>query len=137
MRGVTLIELLLVVSIVAIVSLSATPFYARFLRQNAVADATDRIVGNLRKAQMYSMAGKQDGTWGVTYSSNTLTLFLQGNSAFDETYTVGSDITVSGLSTVLFTKATGIPTSTPTITITGGNTTKTILINSQGVIDRQ
>lgn len=136
--GVTLLELLLVVALVSIVSLSATPFYARFLTQNAVADTADRIVGSLRKANTYSMMGKQNTAWGVRYVGNTLTLYAQGNAAFDENYTVGSNITVSGLSDVVFAKTTGLPTpSSLTITITGGNDTKTLTVNSEGAVMRQ
>ncbi|MBI4079051.1 MAG: prepilin-type N-terminal cleavage/methylation domain-containing protein [Candidatus Levybacteria bacterium] len=137
-HGLTLIELLLVISIVSIVSLSATPFYARFLTQNAVSDTTDRIIGSLRKAQIYSMMGKQNSAWGVRYTGNILTLYVWGNTAFDENFTVGSNITISGLTDIVFAKTTGLPTpSTLTIIITGGNTTKTVSVNAEGAVMRQ
>lgn len=136
-NGVTLLELLLVVALVSIVSLSATPFYARFLTQNAVADTTDRIVGSLRKANMYSAMGKQNSAWGVRYVGGTLTLYAQGNAAFDENFTIGSNVAVGGLTDVLFAKTTGLPTpSSLSITITGGNTQRTISVNSEGTVTR-
>lgn len=134
-HGITFIEIILVVSLVSLLSLLSTGFYARFLTQNSVQNATDQIVNSLRKAQMYSISGKQGGVWGVRYATNNLTLFLQSDAAFDEQYTVASSISITPFN-VTFTKATGAPSSNPTITVSGGSITKTISINSQGVVSR-
>ena len=141
--GVTIIELLLVVFIISTITLLSAPFYSRFLTQNAVGNTADQLVGSLRKAQIYSMMGKQNNSWGVKYvttPSKKITLYLTGNGAFDENYTVNDNITVSGFTDTSFAKVTGIPSPGPfplTITISGGNNTKTITINSQGVVCRQ
>ena len=141
MKGFTLIELLLVIAIFLVLGSLSAVFFSRFLTQNAVANTQDQLAGELRKAQIYAMMGKQNGGWGVRFGSNTITLF-QGNtyatrnSAFDETFTVNTNIAVSGFTEVDFTKITGTPSATPTITITGNNTTKTLTVNSQGVISR-
>ncbi|GEM_PF-925088 len=138
--GFTLIELLLTVSIIITVSLVATPFYARFFNQNAIDNTADQIVHSLRKAQLYSMMGKQNGPWGVDYRPSTITLF-QGvafnsrNQVLDEKYTVNSAVTVNNF-TVIFNKVTGLPSSTPTISIIQGTINKTISVTSQGVINR-
>lgn len=149
LRGFTLIELLLTVSIISVIGMLSTGFYARFFLQNAVANTADQFAADFRKAQMYSMTGKYNltnTTWGVRYGSNTITLFLGGtyatrNSAFDETYTVNPNIVVSGFTEIVFEKKTGlpisgIPSNTPTITVTGGSTSKTITLNAQGVANR-
>lgn len=138
LHGFTFIELLLVVSLVFTLSLFATPFYARFYGQNAVLTAQDELVSALRKAQIYSMMGKQNGVWGVSYSSslNTFTLFVQGNGTFNETLSVQSSVNVSGLTQVTFAHATGLPSSTPTITLSEGSTSKIVTLNSQGIVNR-
>lgn len=140
-RGFTLIELLLVVSIVLIIGTFSAVFYTRFLTQNAVANTQDQLMGQLRKAQIYSMMGKQNGIWGVKYSSITkkITLYLTGNSAFDENFTTNNNIIISNFSDLSFARITGSPTSGTyplTITITGNDSIRQVTVNSQGVVSR-
>lgn len=136
--GFTLIELLLVIVIISIIGLMSASFYARFLTQNSVANATDQLVNQLRKAQLNSMMSKRASGWGLNYSSNTITLFkgtaLGQDNAFNESFSVNSNITISGLSTLTFAKFTGAPSVTPTITISGQNTTRTITVTSTGIV---
>lgn len=137
--GITIIELLLVIVIVSIIGLMSVSFYSRFLTQNAVDNTVNQLVASFRKAQTYSMMGKQNGTWGVRYTTSPkkITLYLVGNSAFDENYDVNSNITINDFSDITFAKITGLP-SVPsvTITISGGNNSKIININSQGVVSK-
>jgi len=140
-RGVTLIELLLVVVILLTIVVLSAPFYSRFLTQNAVGNTADQLIASFRKAQIYSMMGKQNNTWGVKYTVATqkITLYLSGNPAFDENYSVNNNITVGGFSDISFARVTGLPSGASfplTITITGGNNTKTIQMSSQGVVSR-
>ncbi|MEK7559217.1 MAG: prepilin-type N-terminal cleavage/methylation domain-containing protein [Patescibacteria group bacterium] len=135
-HGFTLIELLLVISIILTIGSFSVVFFSRFLTQNAVANTQDRLLGQLRKAQMYAMMGKQNGNWGVRFGSNTITLFLQGNSAFDEKFTENATISISGFSEIVFTKTTGLPSTTGTYTVIGNDSSKQVIVNSQGVVSR-
>jgi prepilin-type N-terminal cleavage/methylation domain-containing protein len=140
-NGFTVIELLIVIALVVIIAGMSVSFYSRFLTQNAVANTVDQLVGELRKAQLYSMMGRQNGTWGVAYNSNKITLF-QGNTfatrntAFDELFNINTNISITGFSELTFTKATGTPSASPTIVVAGNNNSKTITVNSLGVVSR-
>ena len=141
-RGFTIIELIIVIALVSILGLLSVAFFSRSLLANAVVNTEDEFAGELRKAQLYSMMGKQNGgVWGVAYSANTLYLF-KGSSfatrstAFDETYTVNPNVIVSGLTEVEFSHMTGTPSAQPTIVIKSSNTSRTITINSQGIINK-
>lgn len=141
MKGFTFIELILVVALISIVTAMSAVFYTRFLTQNAVLNTVDQLVGQMHKAQIYAMSGRQGSNWGVNYSSSVITLYsgnsyLARNNAFDEKFSVNSNITVSGFSDINFNRLTGVPNVTPTIIITGNNNTKSIIINSQGGISR-
>ncbi len=137
----TIIELLLVIGIVSILGTFSVVFFSRFLTQNAVANTQDQLIGEMRKAQMYAMMGRQNGNWGVRFGSNRITLF-QGNSyatrnsAHDEFFNVNSNISILGFSEVVFTKTSGLPSTTGTYTVTGNNTLKQVVLNSQGVVSR-
>lgn len=140
--GFTLLELLMVIAIIGALGVLSASFYARFLTQNAVANTTDQVVANLRKAQLYSMMGKQSGgDWGVkfTTSPRQITLFLVGNPVFDEDFTVNDNINITGLDAtgVTFTHFTGLPSSTTSIVVTGQNNTDTITISAQGIVSKQ
>lgn len=139
--GFTFVELILLVGMILILTTMSTAFYSRFINQNSVANASDQIVMQLRKAQMYAMMGKQNSNWGVGYSSNTITLyrgpvFSGHNSAFDENFTVPISVTITGLSDVNFTKTTGV-TSASSITISDqdGNSF-TVDVNDLGVVSK-
>lgn len=142
-RGVTLLELLLVITIMSTLSVMTASFYSRFFVQNAVDNTVDQLVGQIRKAQFYAMMGKQSGgNWGVNFSSNTITLY-QGNTfgtrnaALDEKFSVNANISLGAFSDINFTHATGLPASSQTINIMGpNNTTKTVTVNAQGVVSR-
>lgn len=140
--GFTLIELILVVAVISIVAASSTPIYSRFLLQNSVANTADQLIGSLRKAQIYSMMGRQGSSWSVNYSSNTLTLykgssFAGRDSSFDETFSINPNVSISGFTDINFARITGLPTpSGVTITTSSGNNQTTVTVNSQGVVTR-
>jgi len=141
-HGFTLIELLLVISIVLIIGTFSVIFYSRFLTQNAVANTQDQLIGQLRKAQIYAMMGRQNDNWGVIFGSNKITLFKGPSyalrtAAFDETFSESTNISISGFPLgIVFTKTTGLPSATGTYIITGNDSSKQITVNSQGVASR-
>ncbi len=140
-KGITIIELLLVTLIISTLGVMSVSFYSRFLTQNAVDNTTTQLVNSLRKAQVYSLTGKQNGVWGVKYTTSPkqITLYLTGNSAFDESFSVSSNITIDNFTDISFAKVTGIPSggSFPlTIIITGNNSTKTVTVNGQGTVSK-
>lgn len=140
-KGFTLIELMLVIALMLTIGILSVAFYNRFLMQNAVADATDTLVGSLHRAQLFSMMGKYNGTWGVKISSGSIVVF-QGESysarrqAMDEVSAINESIITNGLDEVVFARASGLPSVTPTVTLTGNDSVRTLKINSQGIIER-
>src|SRR6266851_5201739 len=124
MEGFTLIELILVVSLIIILGTFTTAFAARFFTQNGVANTTDELIGDFRQAQVNAMMGKRNGNWGVNYSANKITLYLGTSfaartAAFDTTFTVNPSISVTGFSDLNFFRMTGTSSATPTISISG------------------
>ena len=134
--GLTLIELLLVISIIMILGTFSSVFYSNLLSRNAVSNTAEQLVGQLRKAQIYTMEGKGNDSWGVRIEPSQIVLFAGSTSAFDEVFSVNQNISVTGFTQVLFTKPSGMPDSTPTITVSGNNNTETITVNSEGMINK-
>ncbi len=142
-RGFSLIEVMLTMSLFAIVSLFAFPFYGDFIYKQEVAVTSAGLRGSLTKAQINSMQSKNASSWGVQVSDGNIILF-RGDSFggrdqnFDEVLTIHPKITVSGLGDgVVFARTTGRPTSTPTISVSGNEASETFTINSEGVWEAQ
>lgn len=140
-EGFSLIEVVLTTSLVSIVSLLSLSFYARFFSANSLSNTMDQIVGSLRKAQIYTLMGKENTQWGVTLSSSKVVMFAGSsyaarNTSFDETFTVEPSVTVSGLGEVVFNKVSGQPSTTPTVTVAANNSSKNLTVNSLGVVSR-
>lgn len=132
--GITLIELLIVIGIVAIIGASASPFLSNFILRNNLETTTDKVVGTIRKAQNYAMDGKNNATWGVCLSGSNLRLF-SGTCAlptFSEDFEVSGSVTVTGFSETTFGKLRGEPSGTLSITISTGIDSHTVKVNTAG-----
>lgn len=139
--GFTLLEALLSVVIISMLAGISLPVYESFVRRNDLGLTAQNITFMLRRAQTYSRAVSSDSTWGVRVQAPTVTLF-QGATyatrvpAFDETLSIPSSITPSGLSEINFSKMNATPSTTGTITLfSTTNDSKTITINSKGMVN--
>ncbi len=142
-KGFTLIELLLVVAIVSTIAILSSSFYSRFLTQNDVASTVNQLTTSLSTAQFYAIVSRKNATsgWGVNIAPSIITIY-QGNSylsrnvSLDEKININPKISVTGATDINFSRVTGIPNSTPTITVSGLGSTKTLSINSYGVVSK-
>lgn len=136
MKGVTFLELLIVIAIIAILGAATSPFIAGFFIQSNVDTTADKVISTIRKAQSYSIDAKNGATWEVCVSGSNIRLFTGtcGSPTFNEDFAFPSSVSVSGLSTITLNKR-GEPSSNLTITISAATTgTRTISINSAGRI---
>lgn len=97
------------------------------------------VAQTLRRAQLLSQTNERDSTWGMRVQSGSVTLF-RGNTyasrdtSFDEIVTTSSSITPSGITEVVYSKMTGLPNTTGTLTLSATNDTRTIVINAKGAL---
>ena len=119
--GFSLFELLVVMALMGILAVLLSPFLSRFLFQYHLADTTDKFTKILRKAQNYTLTGKEDSEWGVHYESGQLVLFKGSvygeDHSFDEEFGVSPSLAVSGWTDVIFSKVRGQPSSSLTIIV--------------------
>ena len=140
--GFTAIEILLVVSMLSVFTVAAVPALRTLVLQSDLENASAASAQAIRRAQFLSQAVDGDTSWGVSFSSGGAVIF-QGesfaarNPAFDELETFSGALTLTGLSEIVFTKFTGLPQQTGTITITAqDNATRIITIRGKGTIER-
>lgn len=140
MKGVTFIELILVIALFLLLSGMATPFVGSYLLRNNWHVAVDRVMSEIWKAQAYAMDGKViDGSdvWGVCITGTTFRLF-NGSCAtpnFKEDYDMPGGVSVAGISSVTFDNLTGVPSAVSTITVGGSLGSNTITINGAGMTE--
>lgn len=139
--GVSLIEILLTVTLIAMIAGFSAVVYYNFLLRSDTSVATDTIVGTLKRAQVLARTSQDDSTWGL-YIGSSQTVVFQGasytdrNSTKDEIYILPGSTTTSGINEIVFEKVTGNPNITGIITIHSKNgQTKDIIINSKGVLN--
>jgi len=140
MKGFTLIEIILVISITVIIAAVSIPVIVRFVGVQHLDDTRSTIVASLRQAHNQAVFQKNDSAFGVRFLSGSFVIF-QGSSYASRTtsedivVTIPSSITVSGISEVVFTKRTGVPSTTGTIFIHLGSSSLSLSINQSGLIE--
>jgi prepilin-type N-terminal cleavage/methylation domain-containing protein len=139
-KAFTLFEMLLVMSLLAMMAFIAVPVYQTFQVSNDLESADEYLVQSLKRAQSLAHSAKNDSNWGVHVTAGTISLFsgasyVLRDTNFDETFTISNKITPTGLSDLVFTKLTGLPDTTGSFTLTGSNSeTRTITVNSKGTV---
>lgn len=139
-KGITLFEVIITIAIftllIAFLSSSVLDFY-----QERNFDVHFKsIVQSLRRAQLQSMAGEKESSFGLYFGTDYYVLF-KGNSyskrdsAFDEVFELPADFLISGISEIVFSKIKGLPSEVGDIVLISGNSSGTISINEMGMIN--
>ena len=139
--GISMLEILLVVALIAIVAGFSVPVYQSFQVQNDLDIAATTLAQTLRRAQISSQGMRDDTQWGVYVKSGDITLF-QGASYtgrdvdYDEVYSVPTTIIPSSNWEVVFDKYTGNLAADSSLILTASNgRTKNIVINTKGMVE--
>lgn len=140
MKGLTLLELLLSVAIITILAGFSIPVYSSLQVKNDLDLAAASAAQSLRRAQVLSQAIDGDISWGVKIQNSSLIIFkgnsfVSRDSNFDENFDLSS-INASGITEIVFNKFSATPQTTGNIILTSGDgSTKTLNINSKGMVD--
>lgn len=140
-NGFTLIEMLLSVSIIAMLAGLSLPVYLGLVTRNDLAIVTESTANALRRAQTYSRGVREDSQWGVAVQPTQIVLFKGASfatrdAAFDEPTLLPGQTTTSGITEVTFAKDTAWPNTTGSIAITSDaiNETRTVTVNAKGMV---
>ncbi|MDH5533907.1 MAG: hypothetical protein OEX81_05800 [Candidatus Pacebacteria bacterium] len=139
-RGITIIELLLVISITTILSAASVPIASNFLVRNYFRDGKDNLVSQLYTAKINSMTNKENSPWGVNTSAHQITVFkgtsyATRDTAFDRSFDTPNSITISS-NEIIFAQHSGNLTSATSITVNSNlNESNTVNVNLVGNID--
>lgn len=137
--GISLVEVIIVVAIVAVIGSSFIGLAINFLSSNNLKNKINEIAASLRTAQSNSMWGKENSQWGVNISVDKITLykggsFAQRDTAFDYNFDIPKNVAITQ-SDIVFTKSTGTTSADVSLTISSQGQTKTINVNKAGTVD--
>jgi prepilin-type N-terminal cleavage/methylation domain-containing protein len=142
-RGFSLLELLFVVTIVALVFAFSTPFTMNFYRTQLINDVQSNLIDALQRARHNAVLQKNDSNFGVHIVSGSYTLFQTPDRTYinrvsnqDEVFPVVNDIAFSGPVDIIFSKLTGLPNTTEAIVIAYDKFIRGIVVGSSGVISK-
>lgn len=139
-KGFTLLEVLMAVTILASLTIFLSPIAIDFYNDRQFDTHLQNIVQSLRRAQVKSVVGEGESSFGVYFQPHYYVLFkgisYDGRDvSYDEIFELSNSISISGLSEVVFSRIKGIPSDTGNITLTANNNSGTININEIGKID--
>ncbi len=140
-RGFSFIEILIVISLIAILSAMSAPFVSSFVLRNNFYTTSDRVLSEIWKAQSNAMVGRAisgNEVWGVCVTGGIFRMF-NGSCAspnYREDFTIPNGVTVSGLTSITFGNLRGDPSSATTITVSSSLDSNTITINAAGQVQR-
>ena len=149
-EGFTLIELLIVIAIIGVIAGAGTPTYLGIRARISLENQAEEIVSDLRWTMSRSAAQEGDSQWGVRFDNPS-----SGDDSYDvwrgESYASGtvvthvdlhgsvefSDPSTGSATDIIFSKATGLPTASSSVSLYSlvGGATGTIEVNTQGRID--
>lgn len=147
-RGFSLLEIMLSVSLVAILAGVSVPVYQSFQTRNDLEVATQSVAQSVRRAQTLSQSGQDDSQWGVRLQTGQVVLF-RGTSfatrdpSVDEITDLSLSVVIGGgsLGEVVFTKIAGGPTSGGAPLTAGAfvltnrrGETRSVTVNTAGVV---
>jgi prepilin-type N-terminal cleavage/methylation domain-containing protein len=146
-RGLTIIELLIVISIFGIITLVIVKTFSLFNTNQALDKDTQAIVAFLDDAKSKTLASKDANQYGIHLASSSVTLF-KGTSfsssdpenkvyALDRTVYIFTQALVGGGTNIIFSRLTGETSQSGTITIasTRASSTRTVTIYKTGAIE--
>jgi len=139
-KGFTLVELMIVLAILVFLIAVSLPLAINFYQTRQLDIHTQGIVQALRRAQMKAMSVEADSSFGVYITSDQYILFKGDTYAardvgYDETFDLPENLSVSGLSGVVFSRLKGAPSSTGTTILTIDNRSGSVNINEIGRVN--
>lgn len=120
----------LLMIIITVASVSTSHWYL----QNNLEATKNMLVSSIRKAQSYSMAKKNNLTWGVCLTGQNIRMFggSCASPTINDDFIIPNNVSLSGLSTITFSSFRGEPSTAQSISISGNNKTYNLNLNLVG-----
>jgi len=145
-KGITLLEVIIVIAIVGILIAVVSPQFSKMKNSQIIKNASSDIVSSLNKAQSQTRASLNSSPYGVHFQSDKIIIFkginFSANDANNQNINIVSPAIISnialtgGVTDIYFNRLTGLPSGTGTITVSissDASLTKIITISATGL----
>jgi type II secretory pathway pseudopilin PulG len=138
-KSFTLLEILLVISLMVIVAQLSIPTFMSMKNSNDFDLAQTQILQGLRRAKTLALAGTNDNNWGIYFSADKFTVYCgidyqSRDTVRDEETAVNSNITLPQNSDVNFEKNTGGLLQSKSLAVSNDTHATNITIDKNGII---
>lgn len=144
-KGITIIELLIVLAVIGIMLGVATPQFYKMRENQVLKSAVQNVLSSVDKARSQTLASLNSSQYGVHFETEKIIIFtgisFVPNAASNETINITAPATISNVAlgagspttgSIYFNRLSGSPSTTGTITISTTNYSKTITISGAG-----
>ncbi|OGI67900.1 hypothetical protein A2738_03575 [Candidatus Nomurabacteria bacterium RIFCSPHIGHO2_01_FULL_42_15] len=144
-RGITVVELLIVVVVLGVIFSIALPQFSKIRERQVLKSAVGEILSSLTQAQSQTLASVDSSSYGVHLESDKVIIFkgtvFSANDTNNKTVSLVTpasitDVTVDGVSgtsgDIYFNRLTGVPSDTGAVTVSTGSYSKIITIFATG-----
>lgn len=146
-RGITAIEILLVVSILVVIAIVTVPSFVSFRKNQALQNTTNSVVSLLQEARAKTLGSYNNTFYSVYVDTSSATLFTGGTyssvdttnktTPFESPVVLQSTTLLGGGAQVSFDRLKGTTAQSGTIVVgIPGGASKTISVSASGVISR-
>lgn len=144
-KGMSVVEILVVVAIMALTVSVAIPQFSKMRQNQAMKSAVSDILSSLSKARSQTLASLDSSSFGVHFEADKVVLFkgitFSSNDINNEVLNIISPVTISNISltggavNIYFNKLNGSPSVYGTVTVeTNGGLNKIITIYPTGLV---
>lgn len=143
-KGISVIEMLIVVAVIGILLAVVLPQFSGVKNAQVLNSAAQDVVSTLNKARSQTLASLDSSEYGVHFQSDKIVLFkgtsYSSSNSNNENVNMISPATISninltgGASNIYFSRLTGSPSASGTVTISVGAKTKAITVFSTGIV---
>ncbi|QQS60848.1 MAG: prepilin-type N-terminal cleavage/methylation domain-containing protein [Candidatus Moraniibacteriota bacterium] len=138
-KGISLIEVLTVMAVIGIFASIGVSGFFSFKKGNDFLLSIEQANNTIRLARMKALNGNNDDDWGVHITASQILVFkgndfINRNISYDEVVSLSEVASVSGLTQIIFSKMSGLPSDVGVIYFNDGNQNKSIEINEKGMV---
>jgi Tfp pilus assembly protein FimT len=144
-KGITMIELVIILGILAVLFAVTLPQFTKFRENQVLRSAVVETLSAVDKARAETLSSLNSSEYGVHFQSDSVIIFkgqtFSAGTATNEIISIVApasitNATLGGVSgtsgDTYFSRLSAAPSKTGTVTITAGGSTKTITISATG-----